>query len=70
MSAAMANTGSSIEKITTEGSYEALYQQVREMEKENKDILLQFREEYPGVTNSDNVQDILAAIREKQHRSS
>ena len=59
-----------IEKIVAEGNYEALYQQVREMEKENKDILLQFQEDYPGVTNRDNVQDILAAIREKQRRSS
>lgn len=57
-----------IEKIVAEGNYEDLYQQVREMEKENKDILLQFQEDYPGVTNNDNVEDVLAAIREKQRR--
>ena len=37
-----------------------------QMEAENKDILLQFQDDYPGVTNTDNVSDIIAAIRKKK----
>ena len=55
-----------IERAVTDGNYEKLYQQVRQMEAENKDILIQFQEDYPGVTNSDNVNEILASIRKKK----
>lgn len=36
------------------------------MEAENKDILLQFQDEYPNATTTDNVNDILATIRKKK----
>ena len=55
-----------IERSVADGNYEKLYQQVRQMEAENKDILIQFQEDYPGVTNSDNVNEILASIRKKK----
>ena len=55
-----------IEKAIAEKGYEAMYQKVRQMEAENKDILLQFQEEYPDATTTDNVNDILAAIRKKK----
>ncbi|MBQ6734733.1 MAG: hypothetical protein IJR00_07475 [Lachnospiraceae bacterium] len=55
-----------IERAIEEGQYGQTYQQVRQIEAENKDILLQFQEAYPGVTNKDNVNDILAAIRRKK----
>ena len=32
----------------------------------NKDILLQFQEDYPDAANTDNVNDILAAIKKKK----
>ena len=54
-----------IEKAIAEHDYEAMYQKVRYMEAENKDILLQFQEEYPDAATTDNVNDILAAIRKK-----
>lgn len=54
-----------IENAINDGDYEAMYQSVRQMESENKDILLQFQDEYPGVTNKDNVDDILKRIRKK-----
>lgn len=54
-----------IENAINDGDYEAMYQSVRQMESENKDILLQFQDEYPGVTNKDNVDDILNRIRKK-----
>lgn len=54
-----------IEKAMTDRNYEELYNMIRKEEKENKNILLTFEEEYPGVTNSDNVSDIIAAARKK-----
>ncbi|MCR5388825.1 MAG: hypothetical protein K6E56_06220 [Lachnospiraceae bacterium] len=55
-----------IEQAIHDHEYERLYDKVRAMEKENKDILIEFQEDYPGVTNKDNVDDILKAIRNKQ----
>lgn len=55
-----------IERAIAEGRYEATYRRVRQMEAENKGILLQFQKDYPGVTNTDNVNDILAAIRRRK----
>ena len=44
------------------------YKQCREMELENKDILVEFQDDYPGVLNGDNLADILRAAREKRNR--
>ena len=55
-----------IEKIIAEKEYEKTYEKVRNMESENKDILLDFQDEYPGVTNTDNINDIIAAVRKKK----
>lgn len=56
-----------IEKAIAEKGYEEMYLRVRQMEAENKDILLQFQDEYPGAANTDNINDILAAIRKKKN---
>ncbi len=55
-----------IENAIAKGNYEKEYARVRQIEAENKDILLEFQEDYPGVTNTDNVDEILAAIRKKR----
>lgn len=55
-----------IERAITDKEYEARYKKVRQMEADNKDILLQFQDNYPGVTNTDNVNDILEAINKKK----
>ncbi len=55
-----------IESVIVENSFEEKYNRIRQMEAENKDILLQFNDEYPNVTNTDNVNDIIAAIRKKK----
>ena len=49
-------------------NYEGRYQALKQLEAENKDILLQFQETYPGGMNHDNVNDILAAVREKRRK--
>ena len=55
-----------IERIIADKEYEKTYEKVRNMESENKDILLHFQDEYPGVTNTDNINDIIAAVRKKK----
>ena len=55
-----------IERAILNKGYEEMYKKVRQMEADNKDILLQFQDEYPDVTNTDNVNDILAAIKKKK----
>ena len=57
-----------LEQVIADADYEHLYKQIREDEKANKDILLDFQEEYPGITNKDNVDDIISTIRKKQGR--
>lgn len=57
-----------LEQALVNGDYEARYQQVKQLEAESKDILLQFQESYPGAMNRDNVNDILASIREKRRK--
>ena len=55
-----------IEKIISEKEYEKTYKKVRNMESENKNILLNFQDEYPGAANADNINDIIATIRKKK----
>lgn len=44
----------------------AFYKQCRELELENKDVLVGFQENYPGVLNGDNLADILKTARAKK----
>ena len=55
-----------IENIINEGRYGELYEHIREEEKENRNILLEFQESYPDAIDSDNVNEIIATIRTKQ----
>jgi len=54
-----------IEQAIRNGRYEELYARVRQAEAENKEILLVYQEEKPGVISNDNVNDIIAALRRK-----
>ena len=55
-----------IESAFLEGKYGELYNRIRQMEAENKEILIEYQERKPGVMNSDNVNSILEAIRKKR----
>lgn len=57
-----------IEAIYEKNDLRGLYDQCRVMEIENKDVLLNFQDEYPGVLNGDNLADILKAAREKKEK--
>ena len=55
-----------IESAISEGKYGELYNRIRQMEAENKEILIEYQERKPGVMNSDNVNSILEAISKKR----
>ena len=58
-----------IERAISDKGYEEMYKKVRQMEVDNKDMLLQFQEDYPDAANTDNINDILAAIKKKKNNS-
>ena len=55
-----------IESTLADGDCEAMYALIRKMEAENKDILIEYQEEKPGVLNTDNASSIIAAIRKRK----
>ena len=55
-----------IEKALEDGTYEAMYDRIRKLEAENKEILIEYQDKKPGEINGDNVNSILAAIRKKK----
>lgn len=55
-----------IEKTLKAGTFGSLYKQVRQMEAENKAILLEYQDKKPGVINKDNINDVLVSIRKKK----
>ena len=57
-----------IEKAIQDGDYETMYTRVRKAETENKENLLEYQEEKPGVITEDNVNDIIAALRKRKER--
>lgn len=54
-----------IEAVYKKEDLYAFYKLCRELEQENKDVLVEFQEDYPGVLNGDNFADILKADKEK-----
>ena len=60
------NSRTFIEAIYEKDDLSELYEQCRAMELENKEVLLDFQDDYPGVLNGDNLADILQAAREKK----
>lgn len=54
-----------IENVMAGGQYEKIYNQIRQDEKNNQEILLQFNQKYPGVLKGDNVEEITENLREK-----
>ena len=58
-----------IENVLADGAYDVMYERIRKMEAENKDILIEYQEEKPGAINSDNVSSIIAAIRKRKEQN-
>ena len=55
-----------IEALYQKEDLHEFYKQCRKLEQENREALVVFRENYPGILNGDNLADILKAAREKQ----
>lgn len=58
-----------IEAVFQNPDLSELYEKVRVDEKQNKDILLDFQEDYPDVLNGDNLVEILKAARAKKEKN-
>lgn len=58
-----------VESVYETENLEVLYKQIREDEKQNKNILLKFQDDYPDVLNRNNLADILKAARAKKERN-
>lgn len=58
-----------IERALQDGDYETAYHRVRQAEEENKENLIVYQKEKPGVVNSENVNDVLAALRKRKERT-
>lgn len=61
-----AEVRSFVEAAVRGGRYAELYAHVRRAEAENREILLEYQDEKPGVIAHDNVNDILAALRKRK----
>ncbi len=57
-----------IEAVCKKEDLHVFYKQCRELEQENEDALVGFREDYPGVLSGDNLADILKTARAKKQR--
>ncbi len=57
-----------VEQAVKNGNYAELYARVRQMEIENKENLIEYQEEKPGVVSNDNLSDVLAALRKRKEQ--
>ena len=57
-----------IEAVYKKADLHSFYKQCRELEQENKDVLVGFQEDYPGVLNGDNLAEILKAAKAKKQK--
>lgn len=55
-----------IEGTMEKGNFEQLYKAVSDEEKKSKETLLEFQQDYPGVTTTENVDSILNNLKKKQ----
>ena len=58
-----------IEGAMADGDYAKQYQEIAAEEEQAHATLLHFQEEYPGVTTTDNVNDVLSVLMQKQKSS-
>lgn len=55
-----------IEEAIKNGNYEQVYTSTNAEEKRSKEILIGFEEDYPGVTNESNINDILKNLKDRK----
>ena len=52
--------------VMQNGDYETLYQKCQSEEQANRSMLLEVEKKYPGITNEDDITNILNAARAKK----
>ncbi|MBP5640498.1 MAG: hypothetical protein J6X55_13520 [Victivallales bacterium] len=57
-----------IENVVQDGDYKKLYVLARQQEAENRNNLLEYQDEKPGVLSEDNVNDVLQALRRRKQK--
>lgn len=57
-----------ITEVMRNEQYEALYEQYRINERMAKESLIDFEKQYPGVTNTDNVNDIIRNLKKRKEQ--
>ena len=57
-----------IEAVYKKEDLHAFYKLCRELEQENKDVLIEFQEDYSGVLNGNNLSDILKAAKARKQQ--
>ena len=57
-----------ITEVMQNEQYEALYEQYRINERIAKESLINFEKQYPGVTNADNVNDIIRNLKNRKEK--
>lgn len=57
-----------IESIYVQSDLKGFYKHCCETELENKDVLIEFQDDYPGVLNRDNLEEILKLAKEKKQK--
>jgi Holliday junction resolvasome RuvABC DNA-binding subunit len=55
-----------LDKTFEDGDYEKLYKQSRVDEKEAKDMLIEFEEQYPNELKTENIDTILEQMKRKR----
>lgn len=58
-----------IEAVYRNSDLAALYEKIRDEERKNKDILIEFQDDYPDVLNGENLADILKAAKAKKEKN-
>jgi hypothetical protein len=57
-----------IHSVTESEQYDTLYDQYRSEELSNRDVLLDIEKLYPGVTNENNIDEVLAKAKERKEK--
>ena len=57
-----------IGEVMNDGHFDALYQRVAAGERDARDTLIRFEQDYPGVTNKANADEIIRALQKRQNK--
>lgn len=57
-----------INSVFESKQYDTLYDEYRNEELSNKDVLLDYEKQYPGVTNENNIDEVLAKAKQRKEK--